>query len=238
MQRIVALRSEIAVYENQILHPAHLARQDDPVTAEAQLFGLLRRFQRGRHHRAAHHHVGVFRARQTRVVVHHARRQRLVEAAPVDADAHRPVVAACRFDQGGELFVALVAASDVARIDAQFRQRLRAFRHLGQELVAVEVEVADQRHAAAQHVEPLTDARHRGGGLQGVDGEPHQFRAGLGERLHLAHGGRDIDRVGVGHRLHHHGRIPSYQYGTNLYLTGETTDNLRHHSSSVAILQA
>ena len=198
---------------------------------------LFRRLQRRGDHRAAHHHVGVFRLRQTRVVVHHAHGQRLVEAAPVHADAHRLVVAAGHLDQGGKLLVTLVAAPDVAGIDAQLGQRLGALGHLGQQLVAVEMKVADQRHPAAQRVETIANARHRSGGFQRVDGDPHQLRPGLGERLNLAHGGCDIDGIGVGHRLHHHGRIAADQHLTNLHLAGSTTHDLRHHSSRVAILR-
>ena len=71
-----------------------------------------------------------------------------------------------------------------------------------EELVAVEVEIADQRHVAAQRVELLADRRHGGGGFGRVDGDAHQFRAGVGERLDLRHRRRDVGGVGVGHRLH------------------------------------
>ena len=94
-----------------------------------------------------------------RVLIHHAREQLLVEAAPVDADAHRLAVADRALDHGGELLVALRAAADVAGIDAVLGERLRAIRILRQQLVAVVVEVADQRHVAAARVEPLADAR-------------------------------------------------------------------------------
>src|SRR3546814_2673335 len=56
--------------------PAHLAREDDLVAVQAEFLGLLRRFQGGGHHRAAHHHLGVFRVREARVIVHHAYCQR------------------------------------------------------------------------------------------------------------------------------------------------------------------
>ena len=60
-----------------------------------------------------------------RVFVHDARQQILVEAAPVDADAHRLVVAAGHFDHLRELLVAFCALADIARIDAELGQRLR-----------------------------------------------------------------------------------------------------------------
>ena len=237
MQGIVARSGQILIHRDQVLHPAHLAREDDLVAAEAELLRLVRRLQRRGDHRAAHHHVGVFRLRQTRVVVHHAHRQRLVEAAPVHADAYRLVVPAGHLDQGRELLVALVAAPEIAGIDAQLGQGLGALGHLRQQLVAVEMKVADQRHPAAQRVETITDARHRSRRFQRVDGDPHQLRPGLGKRLHLLHGGRDVDGIGVGHRLHHHGRIAADQHLTDPHLAGNTTHDLRHHSSRVAILR-
>ena len=63
-----------------------------------------------------------------RVLVHQPREQLLVEAAPVDADAHRLVVAQRAFDQRGELLVALRALADVAGVDAVLGERPRAVR--------------------------------------------------------------------------------------------------------------
>ena len=48
----------------------------------------------------------------------------------------------------------------------------------------------------------VADMRHRGGGLVAVDGDPHHFRTGAGQRRHLGHRAVDIGGVGVGHRLH------------------------------------
>ena len=41
--------------------------------------------------------------------------------------------------------------------------------------MAVVVEVADQRHVHAHHVQPLADARHRGGGFRRVHSDAHEF---------------------------------------------------------------
>ena len=68
---------------------------------------------------------GVLRLGPARVLVHQLGEQLLVEAAPVDADAHRLVVARRRLDHLRELAVVLVALADVARVDAVLRQRLR-----------------------------------------------------------------------------------------------------------------
>ena len=143
------------------------------------------------------------------------------------------VVPACDFDQGGELLVALVAAADIARIDAQLGQRLGTLGHLGQQLVAIEMEIANQRHATTQRIEALTNARHRSRGFERVDRDAHQFRSGLGQCLDLLDGCGDIGGIGVGHRLHHDRRIATNQNMTNPHLAGGTTDNLRHHSSRV-----
>jgi hypothetical protein len=84
------------------------------------------------------------------------------------------------------------------------------------------MKIADQRHPASQHVEALADARNRSGGFQGIDGHAHHLRAGIGELLYLAHGGADVDGVGIGHRLHHYGRIAADQNMANPHLAGYT----------------
>jgi hypothetical protein len=116
----------------------------------------LGRQQRRLDDRLAHHLLG--RQRRTRglVLVHQARQQFLVERAPVDADAHRLVVADRHLDDRGELLVLLVLEADIARVDAVFRQRLGAGRMVGEQLVADIVEVADQRH-----VTPSRSSRSR-----------------------------------------------------------------------------
>ena len=83
------------------------------------------------------------------VLVHQAGQQRLVERAPVDADADRLAVAERHLDDGAELAVLLLAEADIAGIDAVFVERLGAGRMIGEELVADIVEVADERHADA-----------------------------------------------------------------------------------------
>ena len=59
-----------------------------------------------------------------------------------------------------------------------FASASRAGRLGGQQLVAVVVEVADDRHLDAHHRQLVDDARHRGRGFGGVDRDPHQLRAG------------------------------------------------------------
>ena len=150
----------------------------------------------------AHDLAGFQRFGPGRVLVHHPTQQFLVQAAPVDADAHRFVVAAGQFDDGGELIVAAGTAADVAGIDAQLGQRLGAFGIPAQQAMAVEVEIADQRHLDAAGGQTVADRRHRAGGILGVDGDPHQLGTGPGQGGDLLDGGRDISGVGIGHRLH------------------------------------
>jgi hypothetical protein len=59
-------------------------------------------------------------------------------------------------DHHRELPVALRPLADVARVDPEFRERASAVRVLGEELVSVVVEVADQRN-----VQPSASRRCR-----------------------------------------------------------------------------
>ena len=142
-----------------------------------------------------------------RVLVHQAGQQLLVEAAPVDADAHGLAVLQRQLDDGGELAVALGLEADVAGIDAVLVERLGAGGILGEQRVAVVVEVADQRHGRAHLRQPVADVRHGLGGLVAVDRDAHDLGAGAGKLGRLARGRLDVGRVGVGHRLHDDRRI-------------------------------
>ncbi len=159
--------------------------------------------QRRLHHRLARHLARLLRIVRLGVLVHQVRQQFLIERAPVGADAHRLVVLDRHLDDGGELAVLLVLEADVAGIDAVLVERLGAARMVGEQLVADVVEVADDRHVAADLEQPLLDLRHGGGGLVAVDGDADDLGAGGGQRRHLADGSVDVGGVGVGHRLHH-----------------------------------
>ena len=80
------------------------------------------------------------------------------------------------------------------RVDAVLRERLGAGRKLGEQAVAVVVEVADQRHVDAHAVELLADVRHGLRRLGRVDGDAHQLRTGDRELLDLDGG---LDHVPV-----------------------------------------
>ena len=216
MERIVAARRQLAIDRDQILHAAHLHRQDNAVVAESDLLGPVRAAQGRQNHGFMHHLGGVSRHRPPGVVIHQARRQLLVEAAPVDADPYRLVVAASEFDDGGELLVLLLAAPDIAGIDAVFVEQFGAGGMVRQQPVAVEMKIADQRHADPLRRQALANPRHGGGGLFGVDGHAHQLRTGAGQFRDLGDGGRHIGGVGVGHRLHHHRCIAAYRDGADV----------------------
>ncbi|MCY1289089.1 hypothetical protein D9M70_381660 [compost metagenome] len=195
---------------DQVLHAGDLGRQDDAVARQADLFGEIRRQERRLHDGLARHLLGRQRKAVRLVLVHQPRQQFLVERAPVDADAHRLVVADRHFDDLGELLVLLVLEADIARVDAILGERFGAGRMIGEQLVADIVEVADERHVQTEALEPLADLRHGGGTLVAVDGDAHQFRAGLVKGGNLRHRSVDISCIGVGHRLDDHRRATAH----------------------------
>ena len=118
------------------------------------------------------------------------------------------------------MLVLLVLEADIARIDAVFRQRFGAGRMIGQKLVADIMEIADKRHIKPKPQQPLADFRHGGRTLVAVDGDAHDFRTGPEQRRHLLHGGVDIRRIGVGHRLHDDGRAATDDDTAHVYGDG------------------
>ena len=202
MQGVIAARRKFTVDRDQILHPAHLARQHDPLARESQAFSLARAVECRGDQRFARDHRCRGRFREPRILIHHARQQLRIEAAPVDADAHRLPVAARELDHRRELVLALRAATDVARIDAQLRQRLRARRVLGEQPVAVEVKIPYQRHIDAHPVQPLPEARHLCRRFRIVDRHAHDLRTRARKLRRLFDRRGEIRGVGVGHRLH------------------------------------
>ena len=152
-------------------------------------------------HRFQHHVARGRGSAQLRVFVHHARQQRLVERAPVDADAHRLLILDRALDHGAEIVVVFAADGDVAGIDAVLGQRLRAGRIFLQQQVAVVVEVADDGDVDAALGEAFDDVRNGFGGVVIVDGDADQLRAGCDQLGNLLDGRRGVGGVGIGHRL-------------------------------------
>ena len=171
-------RGQVAIHGDQFLHATDLARQHDAIGRQAEFDRAMRRVERRQDQRLAQHARRLPWLGAQVVFVHQPGRQRLVERAPVDADPHRLAVSDRELDHLRELRIALLAETDVAGIDPVLRQRFGAGRFVREQLVAVVVEVADDRHLDAHHRQPVDDLRHRARGFRGVDRDPHQFGTG------------------------------------------------------------
>ncbi len=207
VQRVIAAARQFAVHGDQVLHARDLARQDDLVARQAHFFGADGVFDGRRDQRFIHDGLRRPWIGAQGVLVHDARQQRLVQAAPVHADAHRLVVLGGDLDHLGELGVALGALPHIARIDAVFRQRLRALGIVAQQQVAVVVEVADQRHIDFHAVELGADRRYGRCCFRRVHGDAHDLGAGTRQLLDLDRGADRIGGIGIGHRLDDDGCI-------------------------------
>ena len=203
VQRVITFHRKIAIYRDQILHATDLAGEHDFIMREPHFFSQRGAVDGGRHQRTTRDHRRFFGYGLFRVVIHHAHDQLGIEAAPVDADAHRLVVTAGELDHGGKLFVALRTAPDIARINTQLGQRLSARRMLCQQAVAVEMKITHQRCVHTHRGELVAYMRHGRGGLGGVNGHTHNLGTCACQRCGLGHCASDIGRIGVGHRLHH-----------------------------------
>ncbi len=221
VQREVRAQRKVAVDRDQLLHATDLGREHDAVTRQAQLDRGFGRVQRRADQCLAQHPAGIPWLRTLAVLVHQLGRQRLVQRAPVGADAHGLVVLDRELDQLRELGVLLLAEADIARVDAVLGQRLGTGRLTTEQLVTVVVEVADQRHVDAHHAQLFNDARNGGGGFRVVDGQPHHLRAGAPELGHLLDAGSHVGGIGVGHRLHHHGAAPTHLHAADIDSLGD-----------------
>jgi hypothetical protein len=202
MQGIATAGRQHCIHADQILHRAHLRRDDDLLSRHPERLGALGRQQRRLHDRLVHDGTGLHRRGGHRVLVHQAGEQLLIQAAPVDADAHRLLVCQCQLDDGRVLPVALGLEADVDGIEAVLGERLGAGGVVCQQGVAVVMEVADQRHRHTPLRQPVADVRHGLGGLAPIDGDAHDLGASAGQLGRLARGSGDVGRIGVGHRLH------------------------------------
>ena len=202
VQCVVATAGQRAVDADQVLHRGDLAREHDAIGGKPDLARLGGALQRGDDERLAHHLVGLERCGECVVLVHHAREELGIERAPVHADAHRLAVLDGLLDHGEELLVALRAVADVARVDAVLVEHDRALGHLGEQLVPVEMEVADQGHVHAHLHEAVADRGHLARGLQRVHRDAHDLAARAREGRDLARGGLRVLGVRVRHRLH------------------------------------
>ena len=231
MQRVVAARGQQAVDVDQVADTGDLGRQDDPVVAHPGRLGQLGGAQRGLEHRVDHHVAGVARLRGPGVDVHQLGQDRLVERAPVDPDADRLVVVDGDLDDRREVLV-VALGPDVARVDPILGQERGRLGVLGQELVPVVVEVADDRDV---HAQPADLADHlgngRGGGL-GVDRDAHELRAGVGQPGDLDGRRVGVGRVRVGHRLDDDRVGRADEDATHVHADRGVTDRFTDHDRS------
>ena len=190
--------------------------------AEPGLLRQPRRAHGGFDHGLDHHLAAVAWFRQRGVGVHQVGQQLLVQAPPVHADAHRLRVRDRDLHDLDEVGVAVLGAH-VARVDAVLGQRRGRRRVLGQQQVAVVMEVPDQRDADAQPVQLLADDGHGLGGLVVVDGDAHQLAAGMRQLRHLDGGGIGVGGIGVRHRLHDDGMSGADEDAADVDGGGRTT---------------
>ena len=162
--------------------------------------------QRALDHRLAQHLLRVLPPGrgQRRVGVHHLREQRLVERAPVHADAHRlPVRIAC-----STMVVKLASRCLVPTLPGLIRylaSASRALRVAGEEQVPVVVEVAHDRHGHAARARAPRRCRGTAFAASSLFTVTRTSSLpGAPERRHLPDRGLHVGGVGVGHRLHDH----------------------------------
>ena len=144
VERVVATGGQEPIHVDEVADAADLGADDDPVVTEPGRLRQLGRAERRLEHRVDHHVAGIARLGSRGVRVHQLGQDGLIERAPVDADPHGlPVVDGDLDDRREVLVVALRA--DVARVDPVLGQGRGHLRVLDQQLVAVVVEVADDR---------------------------------------------------------------------------------------------
>ena len=206
MQGIAGGAAQFAVHRNQVLDATDLAGNNDLAGLHAHGLRQFGRAHSRTDQRLVHHLLHTQRLSQLGVGVHQTGEQFLVQAAPVHADAHRFVPAQRGFDHLAKLAVFFVALAHVAGVNAVFGQGLRAVGKVGEQAVAVEMEIAHQRHRHAHAVQLLADIGYGLRRLGRVDRDTHHLRARERQFLHLDGCANGIDRVGVGHGLDAHRR--------------------------------
>ena len=231
VQGVVAAGGQLRVHVDQVAHAADLGGEDDLVVAQAVALGGLGGVERAHHHGLHHHLAGGQRLRLAAVLVHHAGQQRLVERAPVDADADRLLVLDGAFDHHLEVVVVLLADRCIAGVDAVLGQRAGSGGELLEQQVAVVMEVAHDGHAQAAFIQALHDVRYGSRGVVVVDRDADDLRARQSQRRDLFDGTRNVRRVGVGHRLDDDRNLPADANLPDLDSSRLPSLNLRHASS-------
>ncbi len=212
MQRIVAAPRQLAINSDQILHAGYLARQDNAITLQAQLFRSLRVLYRRGNQGFIHHRLRRPRLAAQGILIHDTGQQSLVQATPVDADPHRFIILAGGLDHLRKLRISLGAFTDITRIDPILRQRLGAVWIVIQQRMAVVVEITDQRYIYAHLVQLLADRRHCCCRFRIIYRDAHQLGTSTRQVLDLDRGADGVGGIGIGHGLHHYRRTATNHY--------------------------
>ena len=150
VERIVGARREPAVRVDEVAHARHLRRQDDPVVAEARLLGQLGGPHRRLDHRVDHHVAGVARLGGARRSPPSASVSSCWSSDP----QLTPIRTGLSLAIAARTIVWKLASwclrADVARVDPVLVERRGHLRVVHEQLVAVVVEVADDRHVDAE----------------------------------------------------------------------------------------
>ena len=105
------------------------------------------------------------------------------------------------FDHRPEVVVVFTANGAVAGVDTVLGEGGCGVGVLGEELVAVVVEVADDGRVPTFFLDAFDDVGDGFGGGVVVDGDADELGASAREGGDLLDGGFDVGGVGVGHRL-------------------------------------
>ena len=188
VEGVVAAGGEVGVDIDEVADAGDLGGEDDLVAAEAVAFGCGGVVERGDDHGFHHDVAGGPGGGGFGVLIHHAGEERLIERAPVDADADGLLMVDGDLNHGAEVVVVAAADGDVAGIDAVFGESFGAAGVLFEQNVAVVVEVADDGGVDAAGGEALDNGRDGGSGVFVIDGDADDFTAGEGEGLDLLDG--------------------------------------------------
>ncbi len=120
------------------------------------------------------------------ILLHFLHDQFLIQRAAVHADAHRLAVIARHLADGRKLLVTTLSRADIARINAIFVQRRRAFGIFRQQHMPVVVKIANDRNIAARIEQAFLDLGHRRRRFRHIHGPAHDLRACLGQLHGLA----------------------------------------------------
>ncbi len=190
------------------------------IAAQAGVESEVRGLEGGEDHALVDDFFGVLAEIFVGVLLHFGHDELLIERAAVDADADRFSIIDCDFTNRRELLIAALTGADVAGIDAVLVERFGAVGILGEENVAVVMEVADDGDVAARVEEALLDFGNGGRGFRDIDSPANDFRTGFGELQRLFERGCDVGGVRVSHGLDDDGRAAADLNVADFYAIG------------------